>query len=141
TLSIGQTGNGVPATALVNPGIMSKPPAPPGAAPKKPVREIHVELLAGADLAFSTKDRQLYTGRLKLNHVEGHLRNALDYSFTYGRADGELTANRMDGSLKSDYELAVRSYLYNLAAAGYDEVRKIDSYLQAGPGFGYHVVK
>ncbi len=141
-LLIKQTGEGVPATAVVNPAILAKPTLPPGpAAPKKAVRQIHGELLAGADLAFSTKDRQLYTGRLKLNHSEGRLRNALDYSFTYGMSDGDLTANRMDGSIKSDYDYAIRSYVYNLVAAGYDEVRKIDSYLQAGPGVGYHALK
>jgi len=141
TVLIGRTGTGVPATAMINPAILAKPPPPPGPAPKPPVRQFHGELLAGMDLAFSTKDRQLYNGRLKLNYIEGHLRNALDYSFTYGYTDGELSANRMDGSLKSDYDYAWRSYVYNLVAAGYDEVRKIDSYLQAGPGIGYHFIK
>ena len=99
------------------------------------------EVLLGTDLAFGAKDRELYSGRLKLNYVKMPLRNSLDYLFTYGRTDGELSANRMDGTMKTDYDLNPRVYLYSLAAAGYDEIRKIDWRYEVGPGSGYQLVK
>ena len=47
----------------------------------------------------------------------------------------------MDGSLKSDYDLTRRLYVYNLAGAGYDEIRRIDLRYETGPGLGYHLVR
>jgi hypothetical protein len=101
-----------------------------------PVSHLTGEVQAGMDLGFATKDRQLYAGRFKLSHTYGRLRNAADYSFTYGRTDGELNANRMEGRLKTDYDLTRRTYAYNLGVAGYDEIRKLDNYFQVGPGAG-----
>lgn len=112
-----------------------KPPKPPG--PKR----WSVELFAGVDMLFSEKDRQLYTGRIKATYEKAPLRNSIDYLFTYGWADGELTANRMDGSMKTDWDLTPRTYLYHLGGAGYDSIRLIDWRYELGPGLGYHVIK
>lgn len=113
----------------------------PVAGAKPPVvSRLTGEVQAGMDIGYATKDRQLYTGRLKVNHAHGRLRNAADYSFTYGRTDGELSANRMEGRLKTDYDLTRRLYAYNLGVAGYDAVRKLDSYFQIGPGAGHRLV-
>lgn len=105
--------------------------------PPKPVMQFSGEVQAGLDLALATKDRQLYTGRIKLQQSYGRLRNTADYLFTYGRTDGELSANRMDGTIKSDYDLAGRIYGYHQGNAGYDEIRKLDNYWQVGPGAGW----
>ena len=129
---------GVPATALVNPAIDRVPPA---AATPKPARQLSGEVFAGLDITDGNKSRQLYTGRLKLNYVEGHLRNNFDYLFTYGTTDGALSANRMDGNLKTDYEFTPRFYGYNQGALGYDEIRKVDEYFQVGPGAGVHLLR
>ena len=129
---------GVPATALVNPSIDRVPPA---AATPKPARQLSGEVFAGLDITDGNKSRQLYTGRLKLNYVEGHLRNNFDYLFTYGTTDGALSANRMDGSFKTDYEFTPRFYGYNQGALGYDEIRKVDEYFQVGPGAGVHLLR
>lgn len=99
------------------------------------------ELMAGVDLGYGTKDRQYFSGRAKLNYVTKRVRNTLDYLFTYGHTDGELSADRMDTSDKIDFELRSNYYLYGLAGAGYDEVRKIDYYIQGGPGFGRHLLQ
>jgi len=117
-------------------GVTRAAPIPP-----KPTVKISGEAQAGMDLGFATKDRQFYTGRFKLAHTQSRLRNAADYSFTYGYIDGEVSANRMDGSLKSDYNLTRRFYLYNSGGAGYDEIRKLDNYYQFGPGAGDHLIK
>lgn len=129
---------GVPVTALVNPAIGKPPPA---AIVPKPTRQLSGEVFAGLDITDGSKSRQLYTGRVKLNYVEGHLRNNFDYLFTYGKTDGEVSANRMDGTLKTDYEFTPRFYGYNQGALGYDEIRKVDNYFQIGPGAGLHLLK
>lgn len=137
----------VTAPPLVNTGIAvavaptPSPPAPTNA-PKAKVSLIWGgEIQLGADLGFSEKNRQLYTGRAKVNLTYDGLRNLFDYSFSYGRNDGIISANRMDGSLKSDYDLTSRVYVYNLAGAGYDEIRKINFRYETGPGLGYHLVR
>lgn len=99
------------------------------------------EVFAGLDLLFSEKDRQLYTGRAKITYAKSRLRHNLDYLFTYGWTDGELTANRMDGWLKTDWDLTSRTYLYNLGGAGYDSIRQVDWRYEIGPGVGYHLIK
>lgn len=113
------------------------------APPPKPRGPKHwtAEVFAGMDLLFSEKDRQLYTGRAKLTYAKAPLRNNIDYLFTYGWTDGELTANRMDGWMKTDWDLTPRSYIYNLAGAGYDEIRLVDWRYEVGPGLGYHLYK
>lgn len=99
------------------------------------------EVQLGVDVGFSEKNRQLYTGRAKMSLNYHRLRNLFDYSFSYGRTEGIVSANRMDGSIKTDYDLTSRSYVYNLAGGGYDEIRKIESRYEIGPGVGYHLVK
>lgn len=99
------------------------------------------EVFMGTDLAFGQKNRELYSGRLKLNYVQAPVRNNLDYLFTYGRTEGELSANRMDGLVKTDVDVARRTYAYSQGAAGYDEIRKIDWRYELGPGAGYQLVK
>ena len=99
------------------------------------------EVQLGVDLGYSEKNRQLYTGRTKISMTYHRMRNIFDYNFSYGRTDGILSANRMDGSIKTDYDLTRRVYVYNLAGAGYDEIRKINFRYEVGPGVGYHVVK
>ena len=116
---------------------------PPPAIASKPAGPKHWsgEVLLGTDLGFGEKSRELYTGRLKFNYARAPLRNNFDYLFTYGRAEGELSANRMDGQMKTDYDLSQKVYLYFLGGAGYDEIRKIDWRYEVGPGAGYHLIK
>lgn len=136
-----ETPPGAPAPKPANaPGVAALKPPP---APAKSAAPSHWsgEVFFGTDLAYSAKDRELYSGRFKLNYARMPLRNNLDYLFTYGRTDGELSANRMDGLMKTDYDLTPRAYLYSLGGAGYDEVRKIDWRYELGPGSGYQFIK
>lgn len=116
-------------TALVAP---QKPPTP---------KYWSAELFAGMDLLFSEKDRQIYTGRAKFTYARQRLRNNIDYLFSYGYTDSELTANRMDGWMKTDWDITKLTYTYSLAGAGYDEIRRLDWRYEVGPGLGYHLVK
>src|SRR5262249_13567805 len=69
-------------------------------APVKPNPPKHWtgEVQLGTDLGFSEVNRQLYYGRIKLGYSYNQFRNLFDYQFTYGKSDGTLSANRMDGS-------------------------------------------
>lgn len=127
----------VAAVPLTPEGASAGPAAP---AEARPAMKFSGELQAGLDLALANKDRQLYTGRLKLQHAYDRVRNTADYLFTYGRTDGELSANRMDGTLKSDYDLNDRIYAYSQGNAGYDEIRRLDNYWQIGPGAGWRAI-
>jgi putative salt-induced outer membrane protein YdiY len=138
----------VTAPPLVNTGMaVAVAPATPTPPPvktnvtRKPLVVWGGEIQLGADLGFSERNRQLYTGRAKVNLTYDGLRNLFDYSFSYGRTDGIISANRMDGSIKSDYDLTRRLYIYNLAGGGYDEIRRIDRRYETGPGLGVHLVR
>jgi len=122
-----------PGTALVS------GPLPP-IKPKSP-KHWTGEAQVGTDLVFSEKQRQLYSGRAKVNYLYEHFRNLFDYTFAYGKTDGILSDNRMYGSSKTDFDLGQKIYVYNLGGAGYDQVRKIDLRYEIGPGLGYHLVK
>ena len=128
--------NGLPPAVLTPVATPSAPP-PPLARAHKWIGEIQ----AGVDLLFSERNRQLYSGRVKLTHTYSRLRNLLDYQAAYGESDGELSDNRMFAALKTDYELNRRLYVYNIGGAAYDAVRKIDFQWETGPGLGYHWVK
>ncbi len=99
------------------------------------------EVQLGVDLGFSEKNRELYTGRTKIAMSYHRLRNVFDSNFAYGRTEGITSANRVDGFAKTDYDLTRREYVYNLAGAGYDEIRKINFRYEIGPGLGHHVIK
>ena len=117
----------------------------------------HGDLLVGTDLTFSERNRQVYNAKAKLIYAKDRFKGVLEYDATYGRSQVEETelvngqptthqtsqtdANRMNGILKTDYDLTKKSYLYNLGSIGYDEVRKIDLRYEIGPGLGYHLVQ
>lgn len=105
----------------------------------------HGEAQVGTDLGFSEKDRQLYYGRFKLTYgreiaPKRFFRNTFDFNSTYGKTDGITSANQASGSLKTDFDLNKRVFVYNLMGAGYDEIRKVDFQYEVGPGVGYHLV-
>jgi len=108
---------------------------------RKPARLLAGEINLGADLGFSEKNRQLYAGKAKVIFAWERLKNSFDYDFSYGRTAGILSANRMDGFSKTDFDLGQRFYVYNLGGAGYDEIRKINLRYEIGPGTGYHLVR
>ncbi len=117
------------------------PPAAPPVQPPQPGfwQRWHGELEVGLDFIRSEKDRDLLYGRSKFTYVQNRFRESLDYQAAYGKTDGVLSANRMDGSTKTDWDLNPKLFVYNLGAAGYDRLRKIDYQYEIGPGLGYHV--
>ena len=134
------TTNAVTTSAQTNVVAAVKPPPP------KPPKHWKADITLGTDLAFGSSDRQLYYGRTKFTYAlpyksdpKKFFRSILDYSVDYGRTDGILSANRMAGSFKMDFDVGKRVYVYNLAGAGYDEIRKIELQYEEGPGVGYHL--
>jgi hypothetical protein len=135
-----------PAPVVAAPAVPAPPAAPAQAAAAKPPprrtepKRWSGDAQLGADLGFSETRRQLYTGRMKLTYAYEHFRHSFDYLFAYGRTEDVLSANRMDGFSKTDWDLNQRSYVYNLGGAGYDEIRRINLRYEAGPGLGRHFV-
>lgn len=134
--------NAAPAAKLPETTVAAKPLAAPK--PKRWKGEARV----GLDFLQGAKEQQNYYGRLKLTYERPYesnpkhfFRNIFDYAVDYGRTDGVLSANRMDGSDKTDFDIGPgKFYVYNLARVGYDKVRLIDVQYEVGPGLGYHVL-
>ena len=115
-------------------------PVPPPPLTAKPPRHWAGEAQLGMDALFGQKERQLYFGRVKATYAKDWLKNILDFNVSYGKTDGVLSENRMDGTSKTDFNLGKRLFVYNLGGAGHDEVRKIDLRFEEGPGLGYHLI-
>jgi putative salt-induced outer membrane protein YdiY len=113
----------------------------------------HGDIQVGADLTFSERNRQVYNAKAKLIYARNRFKSVFDYDTTYGRTEVEETidgvkrttsktdANRMNGAVKTDFDLTRKWYVYNLAGMGYDEIRKIDLRYEFGPGLGYHLIQ
>jgi hypothetical protein len=136
----------------------STPPAAPPAAAHRPVPRptpppatagrLRTTVNLGIDLMSGAKDRQLYYGRVKGSFEKPYQSNpkhlakaSADYQADYGETDGLVSANRMLGGLKADFDFFEHAYCYGEAGGGYDEVRRIDLHYEAGPGVGYHLLR
>lgn len=124
------------------PAPTSKPAATTAAPPKRWKAQVSM----GTDLQFGARDRELFYGRAKLTYELPYAQNPrrffrsiADYSVDYGRTDGNRSTDRMFGSLKTDFDVGERIFVYNLLGAGYDAVRKIDFQYEVGPGAGYRL--
>jgi hypothetical protein len=136
-----------PAPAAVPPATPSPPspppapPAPAGAATPPPPKSWTLDVQAGTDLQFSQKDRQLFFGRLKWNYTQHRFRGLVDYAANYGEAEGDVTANDMEGSARAELDVSKKLFLFNTAGAGFNKVRKIDLAYEDSFGLGYKVVQ
>ena len=105
------------------------------------------DIQVGMDLIFSQRDREIYSAKAKLIYARNRFKTGIEYDATYGRSevDDEGTmktdANRMNGTVKTDFDLMKKWYVYNLGGAGYDEIRRIDLRYEVGPGVGYHLIQ
>lgn len=140
----------IPAVPSPAPAPQAAKASPPSAkaptlasAPVKapPPRRWSFDVQAGIDLGFGATDRQLYNARGRAFYSKDKLRNSIDGLLTYGKTEGIKSADRIDGSMKTDYDIAGRLFLYNLGGVGYDSIRSINLRYEIGPGVGYHVLK
>jgi putative salt-induced outer membrane protein YdiY len=135
------------ATNIVAAAKATPPTVAAAVAPRPPTpKRWKANLSLGADLQFGEHDRELYYGRLKLTYEQPYksdpkkfFRNIFDYAADYGETDDIKSADRMYGSVKTDFDVGRRVFIYNLAGGGFDEVRKIDLEYEVGPGVGYHL--
>lgn len=131
----------------------------PSAQPKTAKPKLwRADVQFGVDLLYGRVDRKIYNTRFKLTYARPYannpgkfFRNTLDYLYEYGetqvrtvnrgvtKTDTVLSANRMEGSDKTDFDIGKKVFVYNQVGAGYDEIRKIDLRYEAGPGVGYHL--
>lgn len=123
---------------LPAPAVVQQPPA---TLPKpKGVWKTNIQL--GADLRESTVSSYMYSASTKVTYARGTWHNAADFRYSYGKSGNTLSADRMDGTLKTDLDVGQNRewFLYALGGVGYDKVRKIDYQYEIGPGVGRHLL-
>lgn len=99
------------------------------------------DLRLGTDLQYSAVERKIYHTRLRSSYSRGSFRNLIDFSYSYGKSDGVVSADRLVATMKSNYTPRDRWYAYHQGSTGYDIIRRIEFRYQVGPGAGYHLVK
>lgn len=137
------------AAAITPPTTPAKPPAPTGLARLMPtsVRPLftnwHGSLNLGMDVGFGTSDRRTFYLNGNASHSWDRVRNTVDYHVAYGTVNAVQSANRMDGSAKTETDLGKkrRLYIYNQGGSGYDEIRRIDLEFHEGAGLGYKLIQ
>lgn len=98
------------------------------------------EVEFGLSLRYSTKDQQDYLIRAKSTYGKAPMRHLFEYNFNYGKTDGEVSADRMSGSEKSEYQFSKKTYVFNLIGGGYDKVREVDAQYEISPGLGVELL-
>jgi hypothetical protein len=111
-------------------------------------RHFKGEVAIGTAMVRGATDSELYYGKASMTFSQPYesdpkqyFRNIFNYNADYGKTDGTISANDMGGSSKTDFDVSRRLYFYNLGAASYDVIRKIDLHYEDGPGLGYHLFK
>ena len=132
------------------------PPLKPSAEPPRLFKHWKGEAEVGLDLNYATVDQQTYHGKAMLAYEQPYttdtnmfFRNTTDYTVQYGKSEQTVSnqtvtvksSDLMGGSDKTTFDLTHHWYIYSLAGAGYDRIRDIDLQAEAGPGFGYHLLK
>lgn len=125
----------VPANAKPAPKPEPKVAKQEVAKPKGP-KLWNTEVQFGLNLRYATKDQEESLVIAKSTYAKPPFRHIFDYNFTYGKTEGIVSGNKMTGSEKTEFDLTKRIYLFNLAGAGYDRIRKIDVQYELSPGMG-----
>lgn len=121
-----------------------------GSKPKddKPARRWQLNMKFGSDMVVGDRERQLYYGEMSLHNsflrsagTNQFIKNRLEYRVDYARAKQVVSANRMTGSDKTDFDVGRDWFLYSFGSGSFDEVRKIDAQYEAGVGAGYHLLR
>lgn len=135
--------------AITSPTTPLKPPVSTGLARlmSTSVRPLftnwHGSLNLGMDVGFGTSDRRTFYLNGNASHSWDRVRNTVDYHVAYGTVNTVQSANRMDGSAKTETDLGKkrRLYIYNQGGSGYDEIRRIDLEFHEGAGLGYKLLQ
>jgi hypothetical protein len=121
------------------PAAPPKPKAPP---PKPKEKRWHFDIQLGANIQYNQRTTELYYGNFKVNYAGVQVRHIFEYKVNYGRTDGEVSADNMNGLVRTEIDITKnkRVYLFNAAGAGYDEIRKIDLTYDDSLGVGYKLI-
>ncbi len=130
----------VAAKSPAKPTAKKSAPAKAPAKPKLKGKWTH-DIRLGLDLRYNSVDAQTFHTRVRSSYTRGKLRNLKDISFAYGESGDVISANKLNGSMKTDVTFDPGWYLYHVGSAGYDEVRRISLQYAIGPGVGYHLLK
>jgi Protein of unknown function, DUF481 len=136
-----------PANSKPNGTGQSPPKAAPAPQqnPVKPKRQKRWVLDAqlGVDLEYNQSDRQLYYTRVKWTYGKDRFRGIVDYLANYGKTDGTVSANNMNGSVRLELDVTKnkRVYAFDAAGSAYDEIRKIDLSFDDSAGLGYKLLQ
>jgi putative salt-induced outer membrane protein YdiY len=138
-----------PAAPAAPPTATAKAPAATGLTRMMPaaIRPLftnwHGSLNLGMDVGFGTSDRRTFYLNGNASHAWDRVRNTVDYHVAYGTVNAVQSANRMDGSAKTETDLGKkrRLYIYNQGGAGYDEIRRVDLEFHEGAGLGYKLIQ
>jgi hypothetical protein len=95
----------------------------------------------GLNTRYAAKSSEEILVIEKSSYAKPPFRHLFDANLKYGRIEGVVSANSVSGSEKTEYELTKKMYLFNLAGAGYDEIRLIDAQVDVGPGLGVELMK
>ena len=117
--------------------LLAPPPNPPK--PKEPKRWI-LDLQLGMNLHFNQQDNELYSGIFKANYGGKRFRQIFNYNINYGKTDGLISANNMNGLARTEFDVAKKVFVFNAAGAGYDDIRKIDFTYEESFGVGFTMV-
>lgn len=101
------------------------------------------DLQLGASLQYNQRSYQNVSGLFQANYTNKLTRDIFEYSAAYGRTEGVVSANRMDGNNRTEYDFdkSRRTYVFNAVDAGYDRVRKIDFTWDDTVGIGYKLIQ
>ena len=118
------------------------PPAQPTPVKPKPPKHWVLDAQFGVDLQYNQNERQLYYGRAKWTYGKDRFRSIVDYLANYGKTDGVLSANDMNGSVRVelDVDKSKRLFLFNAVGTGYNQIRRIDLSYDDSFGIGYKLL-
>jgi hypothetical protein len=142
------------------PGVLvtSTNPPPPArnlvvettAKPDKPnaAKLWKVDAKFGLALVRGVTDSQNYYGAFTLTYDRPYqsapaesFRNRVESQMTYSQVDGVQSANLFFAGDRVDFDISRNEYIYNYVGGGFDQVRKIESQYEIGPGVGSHLLR
>ena len=135
------TAQAAPPASAPKPAPTAAAKAPPAVKPKPP-KHWKLDAQIGVDVQYNQNERKLYYGRGKWTYGIERFRTIVDYLANYGKSDGLLSANDMNGSIRVelDVDKSKRLFVFDAAGAGYNQIRKIDLSFDDSIGMGYKVI-
>jgi len=100
-----------------------------------------MDVQLGMNLHYNQQDNTLYSGIFKATYGGKRFRHIFNYNINYGKTDDTISANNMNGLVRTEFDVAKKVFVFNAAGAGYDEIRKIDFTYEDSFGVGFTAVK